>query len=999
MSNKRGPKSKEWFQSELTSVKKERDGLRSQLARRECDFEQRTKSDHCDEVRKLTSTIETEINSRKSWRKKAAKFEQEADEARASLTAERIATEGQRLETERAANKRFNFAIAVKDRMIAARDDKLEQLKAEIKTLNEKEKVNIEKMHAVEALCADRLTTIRKVSGKLGGRPEVLRNQEELEELPTRHARDATKGMAQRIAGAIGMVDTETEISIESLMEALEAGGYLEAVFESKRIWDLRMEWLSEKSDDLALRWDVSLTMRIRDKLGISYDKTDELRYMLSHHRVGKQLRPMTWAINPWNGSRISYPQPIRPRSGVLGWAKLVSASQKRYGLSMDKAGKIAQRSFLSTVALQVQRDLARGLLKPITEADPLITCLGADGTGVGKRSMMHVANSIAPSYRDGVSVENEKNISTIATSVTDDHWSGLNETLCGGFYTSNSDGELPPTSIAAEVNSLIANQCVDITELDGSPRGVPARVRGSFDLVAARGIRGGRGRCACHTEAADKDRFDVPPIKEDSTWKEADAMLDKYPFLKSVTMRNDSHTPPKDWDWTRPWKCSRPGCNVVFETKTEFIMARLVFLTEKADRSTEGKAKTAKRAKTYAEIHPSQQEEFQPPLTDMSMEDIIIDALHCLMLNLPKVIWKYTFGDRMTNEQRELVAEYLTLINCPLDVRAKGDGRDANRKWFTGEIFQRFVEGDEHSPGLAANITAIFDIIYVKAPAPVVVTPAPTSKNAVARNGGGGAKKRKGGHSIAGTVASAEASAEGEHPNKTIPNVSPADDTVRESKLRAKYGSHMDVVKIGIDAWRELGFVYAEWREPWEASDKEYREKRALAFLRCAVRLSAAMKACSVNKHKSWYAFLTVWVVPRQMARDGDTWAFGTSPVEQRGARLKKFVRQVVSWRPCSDGMVTPAGPALADGSTPSPVYVPRRKYESCAMMQVLRMCVSQEEMWAASALESAQTGVDVLSVSERRMQTAGRSTLLKIERGKGLRLPKMKEEIIDLT
>jgi hypothetical protein len=210
-----------------------------------------------------------------------------------------------------------------------------------------------------------------------------------------------------------------------------------------------------------------------------------------------------------------------------------------------------------------------------------------------------------------------------------------------------------------------------------------------------------------------------------------------------------------------------------------------------------------------------------------------------------------------------------------------------------------------------------------------------------------------------------------------------------------------MDVVKIGIDAWRELGFVYAEWREPWEASDKEYREKRALAFLRCAVRLSAAMpmKACSVNKHKSWYAFLTVWVVPRQMARDGDTWAFGTSPVEQRGARLKKFVRQVVSWRPCSDGMVTPAGPALADGSTPSPVYVPRRKYESCAMMQVLRMCVSQEEMWAASALESAQTGVDVLSVSERRMQTAGRSTLLKIERGKGLRLPKMKEEIIDLT
>ena len=47
-----------------------------------------------------------------------------------------------------------------------------------------------------------------------------------------------------------------------------------------------------------------------------------------------------------------------------------------------------------------------------------------------------------------------------------------------------------------------------------------------------------------------------------------------------------------------------------------------------------------------------------------------------------------------MTNEQRELVAAYLSSIGCPLDIRAKGDGRDANRKWFTGEVLQRFVEG-----------------------------------------------------------------------------------------------------------------------------------------------------------------------------------------------------------------------------------------------------------------------------------------------------------------
>ena len=66
--------------------------------------------------------------------------------------------------------------------------------------------------------------------------------------------------------------------------------------------------------------------------------------------------------------------------------------------------------------------------------------------------------------------------------------------------------------------------------------------------------------------------------------------------------------------------------------------------------------------------------------------------------------------------------------------------------------------------------------------------------------------------------------------------------------------------------------------------------------------------------------------------------------------------------------------------------------------MMQILRMCVAQEEMWAAPAIDSADTGVSNLSVSERRMQTLRRTTLLKVERGKGHRLPTLKEEIIDL-
>jgi hypothetical protein len=299
--------------------------------------------------------------------------------------------------------------------------------------------------------------------------------------------------MASDVAAVIGKVGEDSEISTVALTNALEECGYLKKVFESELMWELRMEWVDDLRDDLSLSWTAQLTSNIRDRLVCSYDKLDELRFMLSHHRVGKQLRPRTWFVNPWNGKGLNFPQPIRPRCGTLGWTRLVKLMQERHGLTMDQQGRVAQRSYANTVALQLARDQARGLLRPVTEGDPLISVLGADGTGIGKRSIMHVACSIAPSYRDGISVENEKNINTIATSVTDDHWSGLNETLCGGYYTGTGD-ELPSTSIAAEINSMIASG-----HMPSAPD-VPVQVRGCFDLVAARGIRGGRGRCVLAT-------------------------------------------------------------------------------------------------------------------------------------------------------------------------------------------------------------------------------------------------------------------------------------------------------------------------------------------------------------------------------------------------------------------------------------------------------------------------------------------------------------------
>ena len=431
MSKKRGPKSKATKLEELKEVIKERDEYRSQIHRRETNYEQRQRSEHDEEIRKLKSALETAADSAQTARAKASALEIAADKALATLTAERIANEGARLEAERIAQKHFNTAIALKERMITTRDGKLDLLKEEILALSkqkvEAERVSDERIEALDAVCAERLVTIRKISGKLGGRPCNSRTEDELDELQCATASASRISMMDRVADVIGEHGTDTEISLPVLIQVLVRNGYMQGVWESEEMWELRMDWLQESSNDLSLSWDAEHSRRVRDKLVISYDKMDELRHMFSHHRVGKQLVPRPWVINPWTGRRVNYPQPIRPRCGALGWARLVKAAQTRFGLTMDACGRIAQRSYAATVGLQFERDLARGILKDVSEDAPLIAVLGADGTGVGKRSMMHVASSIAPSYRDGISVENEKNINTVATSITDDHWGGVN--------------------------------------------------------------------------------------------------------------------------------------------------------------------------------------------------------------------------------------------------------------------------------------------------------------------------------------------------------------------------------------------------------------------------------------------------------------------------------------------------------------------------------------------------------------------------------------------
>ena len=395
--------------------------MKAQLHRRESDQVQAMQGEFSAERERLKGQADEaeRAHAKSKTKMRAAETKllssaQEANEARrerdvtlGELVTARLNSEGETVRANAAESKAANADTEVRilkaklrrmRKMVETRDGKINDFKATTAS-DEAEQAAAKATEVSE----ERLATIRRVAGRCGERPVINRSNEEIGELEYMTARQCSSRMTARMLSATGKCSRDGAISEEALMDGLVEGGWLQTVWESKQMWELLMEWARELKDVLRLTWTPTLTSNIRDKLCVSYDKLDELRFSLSHYRVGKQLRPRPWVINTWTGDRENYPQPIAPRSGAGGWARLVKIMQQKWGLRMDETGRVAQRSFTNTVSAQVGRDMGRGLLRPLTYADPLVVVLGADGTGVGQRSITHVATSIAPSYKEGV--------------------------------------------------------------------------------------------------------------------------------------------------------------------------------------------------------------------------------------------------------------------------------------------------------------------------------------------------------------------------------------------------------------------------------------------------------------------------------------------------------------------------------------------------------------------------------------------------------------------
>ena len=134
------------------------------------------------------------------------------------------------------------------------------------------------------------------------------------------------------------------------------------------------------------------------------------------------------------------------------------------------------------------------------------------------------------------------------------------------------------------------------------------------------------------------------------------------------------------------------------------------------ANKSVAGKAALAKYIAEHADLH-GQQRPLEPPVTIFEpMRSLIVDLLHRLDLNIPKVALKYSCMDPavLTPDMREALGDFFSLIGCPLDVREKAD-RDASKKWFHGSVWHYdFVLGaNRKSFGLYGNIFQLCLLVY----------------------------------------------------------------------------------------------------------------------------------------------------------------------------------------------------------------------------------------------------------------------------------------------
>ena len=363
---------------------------------------------------------------------------------------------------------------------------------------------------------------------------------------------------------------------------------------------------------------------------------------------------------------------------------------------------------------------------------------------------------------------------------------------------------------------------------------------------------------------------------------------------LEFSSLEAATHCIPSGWDFERDgaWSCS--WCDEVVYTAPGQMVAAVLALEALRARASCGdpavrkaaKLELDKKLKSHAETHGDAV--FLEPLimkNKSGTKVFIVDPMHCLELNLLKTLWKYSFGDRMTAADCELVAEYLMSIGLHLDIKEKGK-RDPGQKWFSAAQVDEFVLGTDYykkskSPGLIKNILAFCELVFDKHTVADSLTAAAEPDQPPAKKAKATSRKDRHKAPISGSVGAAEVAAAGIDPTSTahlsLDGLQGAADLDSKelvlSYIRKKYGNLSGTIIQILTAYEAYGMLFSAWRAPWTSDSDEYRAKRSLQLARAARDFQAALNSLSNYKQKSWYTHLTTWIVWQQVWQFGNLW------------------------------------------------------------------------------------------------------------------------------
>eukprot|EP00965_Chrysotila_dentata_P261876 6214393-Pleurochrysis_carterae.AAC.3 len=824
----------------------------------------------------------------------------------------------------------LDVAVRERDALVRERDAAVQERDAAVRERDEFESALQQAQNGVAQLqmelklAADELrVATRKKCGRKAGHAGRALLEKRWDEMTPTARRMAMLRHTHDIANHLELAAADWEP--HAFAAALNWLDLLPDLLETRPFVKVRMDFAQDMLNILDAEWSVELALYLKTELSLSNRNYDKAR--LSTCKVyipGKGRAARKLYTDPLTCQTLKFPQPLKSRHAWFSqWRSYVA----KHELTCDSDGKVAERSYTDLLTLMLEREFTLDTIVTTTTASqPWRPAFHIDATSTSsRRSFTHAGITLGALYKDRSHVQSELKLMTLSVGQVKDNAPGL-RLMLGDGVGKGIGAEI----VQLQVESVIA---IDVF-IDGEEWCLVQHCQpvGCVDLAAARGLRVCRGKeaclCGCHGAAmlqaypGDGLLPAIPAGDSIAVWEEALSTLRSFcsyatDLMSYGSLRAAGHVPPDDWDFTTgAWRCCHCGDEVWYSVEEyKKAVQRLAALAARAaDDEEAAKKELSQLLSTHAKTHIGATY-LSAPVIRVGTDFLIVDGMHCLQLNVAKTAWKYSIGDRMEEHHRIRVAKYLDAINCPLDIRAKGQ-RNPEQKWFSASSFDQFVCGKQaseasQSPGLATNIWAIIERIYDQPPAQSAASPPPTAAQAPAPSRPAPSRsrrKRAAPEAGFGQIDSAEQEPGcGEHlvlhglgGRESI--LSAQEEELKEF-VRTRFGNRGSEVLDTMRLWEAYAELHAAWRDPWTDDSKATRAKRALRFLRAAIAFTKELNKVSNFKHKSWYVHVIVFVVPQQIAKHGDTWVYSTMAIESRGARLKRYGRSTVSWRKAVNG------------------------------------------------------------------------------------------------